>query len=77
MYNLDLEDLDCLLNLKYKSVPCKTCQGRGFEFVDENGDVHQSRAGFEDTWFYNCMEQTCPDCNGLKVRVLLDSGLQL
>ncbi len=76
-YNLETEDIFCLINLKYKSVICTTCQGKGVEYVCENGDVHTSRSGFEDTWFYDSMEQTCEDCNGLKVKLLLDSGVQL
>ena len=76
-YNLELEDLKCLLNLEYQSVPCLTCLGKGVEYVCENGNVHPSRSGFEDTWFYDCMEQTCEDCNGLRVKVLLDTGVQL
>lgn len=76
-YHLDTEDMLCLLNLKYKSVTCQTCQGRGVEYVCENGDTHQSRSGFEDSWFYDNMEFTCEECNGLRVKVLLDNGVQL
>lgn len=76
-YHLDTEDLLCLLNLEYKSVPCTTCQGRGVEYVCENGDTHPSRSGFEDTWFYDSMEYICEDCNGLKVKLLLNNGVQL
>ena len=77
MYYLDKEDMDCLINLKYKSVPCTACQGKGYIYVCENGDVHPSRSGFEDTWFYDSMETECDDCNGLKVKILLDSGLSI
>lgn len=76
-YNLETEDIQCLLNLKYKAVTCNTCQGKGVGYVDENGDVHPSRIGFEGKWYYDSMEQVCEECDGLKVKVLLDTGTHL
>ncbi|CAH9014378.1 hypothetical protein VP424E501_P0198 [Vibrio phage 424E50-1] len=74
---LDREELLELINLEYIKTSCSSCIGRGTEFVCENGDVHPSRKGFEGTWFYDCMEQSCEKCEGLGVKILLNNGRHL
>jgi hypothetical protein len=74
LYQIDNDDLDCLVNLKFKSTPCTNCHGRGVEYVTPEGDVVETRAGHEDEWYYDCMESTCPSCEGLGLKVVLDNG---
>ena len=67
---LDNDELRNIIEGKTKFKPCVKCSGRGYNWVDWDGELFLTKPTKTISDDYDYVEETCDSCEGLKYQEL-------